>query len=54
MIIVVKNKHTLLYDEFKFKCTIGKGGFSNNKKEGDKKPQEDYIGLEIYIIEVTE
>ena len=26
-----------MYDEFKFKCTIGKGGFSNNKKEGDKK-----------------
>ena len=31
---------------------IGKGGFSNNK-EGDKKPQEDYIGLNLYY-KVTE
>ena len=28
MIIFVKNKDTLLIDEFKFRCSIGKNGFS--------------------------
>ena len=37
MTIFVKNKHTLQIDEFKFKCCIGKKGFTTNKKEGDKK-----------------
>ncbi len=37
MRIIVKNKETLLYDDFKFKCSIGKKGFSDNKKEGDNK-----------------
>jgi len=36
MRIIVKNKETLLYDEFEFKCSIGKNGSNNNKKEGDK------------------
>ena len=35
MPIIVKNKGTLLYDDFKFKCSIGKKGFNKNKKEGD-------------------
>ena len=35
MIIIVKNKDTLLIDDFKFKCCIGKKGFSNKKVEGD-------------------
>jgi len=35
MRIIIKNKETLLYDDFKFKCCIGKNGSSNNKKEGD-------------------
>ena len=35
MRIIVKNKETLLYDDFIFKCSIGKKGFNNNKKEGD-------------------
>tara|TARA_B100000035_G_C21000240_1_gene554533 strand:- start:1125 stop:1622 length:498 start_codon:yes stop_codon:yes gene_type:complete len=35
MRIIVKNKETLLYDDFKFKCCIGKKGFSIKKKEGD-------------------
>ena len=35
MTIIIKNKETLLYDDFKFKCSIGKKGFSKNKKEGD-------------------
>ncbi len=37
MTILIKNKHTLQIDEFKFKCCIGKKGSSKNKKEGDKK-----------------
>ena len=37
MTVFVKNKHTLQIDEFKFKCCVGKNGFTNNKKEGDKK-----------------
>ena len=37
MIIHVKNKDTLLFDDFIFKCCIGKKGFTNKKIEGDKK-----------------
>lgn len=37
MIILVKNKHTLIIDEFKFKCCIGKNGTALKKKEGDNK-----------------
>ena len=35
MIIVIKNKDTLLIDDFKFRCSIGKNGFSKKKHEGD-------------------
>ena len=37
MTILVKNKHTLQLDQFKFRCCIGKKGSTRNKKEGDKK-----------------
>ena len=37
MTIIIKNKETLLIDEFKFKCSVGKRGFSKNKIEGDNK-----------------
>ena len=37
MTILIKNKHTLILDEFSFRCSIGKNGSSLNKKEGDKK-----------------
>ena len=37
MIILVKNKETLNFDDFTFKCSIGKNGLSKNKVEGDKK-----------------
>ena len=37
MTIIVKNKHTLIFDDFKFKCCVGKNGFTKNKFEGDKK-----------------
>ena len=35
MLIKVKNKDTLIFDDFTFRCTIGKKGISNKKKEGD-------------------
>ena len=37
MTIIIKNKETLFIDDFKFKCSVGKKGFSRNKKEGDFK-----------------
>ena len=56
MRIIVKNKETLLYDDFRFKCSIGKKGFSNNKKEGDKKtPKGIYkIGCIFYRADKVE
>ena len=35
MIIHVKNNNTLIIDDFKIKCCIGKNGLNANKKEGD-------------------
>ena len=35
MIIHVPNKNTLIIDDFKLRCCIGKKGLSSNKKEGD-------------------
>ena len=35
MIIHVKNKNTLIIEDFTFRCCIGKNGFNSNKKEGD-------------------
>jgi len=35
MLIKLKNKDTLLIDNFKFKCCVGKKGTTTNKKEGD-------------------
>ncbi len=37
MIIILKDNDSLICDEFKFKCSIGKKGKTKNKKEGDKK-----------------
>ena len=46
MTILVKNKHTLLIDEFKFKCCIGKNGSTKNKREGDKKTPKGTFKIE--------
>ena len=35
MIIRVKNKDTLIVEDFKFKCSVGKRGIKKNKLEGD-------------------
>jgi len=50
MKIIVKNKDTLLFDEFKFKCSIGKRGITSKKIEGDKKtPKGTYALGPLYI-----
>ena len=46
MIIYVKNKHTLQVEDFRFKCCIGKGGTTKNKKEGDKKTPKGIFEIE--------
>tara|TARA_B110000114_G_C14947456_1_gene338912 strand:+ start:99 stop:587 length:489 start_codon:yes stop_codon:yes gene_type:complete len=35
MLIHVKNKSTLIIDDFKLRCCVGKNGLNFNKKEGD-------------------
>ena len=50
MHIIVKNKDTLLYDEFKFKCSVGKKGITSKKIEGDKKtPKGTYALGPLYF-----
>ena len=52
MTIYVKNKDTLIYDDFVFKCCVGKYGFTNNKLEGDKKTPIGLFSLDkIYFRE---
>jgi len=46
MTIFVKNKHTLLVDDFKFGCCIGKYGVSKNKVEGDYKTPRGIFEIE--------
>ena len=46
MTILVKNKHTLQVDNFKFRCCIGKKGSTKNKKEGDKKTPKGTFEIE--------
>ena len=36
MLIKLKNKDTLKFDDFKFRCCVGKNGIKQNKFEGDK------------------
>ena len=35
MIIHVKDKNTLIIDDFRLKCCVGKNGLNSNKREGD-------------------
>src|SRR5210317_1515313 len=46
MPILVKNKHTLLIDEFKFRCCISKKSTTINKKEGNKKTPKGTFKIE--------
>ena len=45
MTIILKNKETLLFDDFIFKCSIGKKGLIKNKIEGDKKTPKGIFSL---------
>ena len=45
MTIIIKNKETLIFDDFKFRCSIGKNGFTKNKVEGDKKTPSGLYSL---------
>ena len=45
MIIYLKNKHTLMIDNFSFKCCVGKNGISKRKIEGDKKTPIGSFGI---------
>ncbi len=45
MLIKLKNKDTLIIDEFEFKCAIGKNGLKKNKIEGDKSTPKGTFGL---------
>jgi len=45
MQIIIKNNDTLLYDEFEFKCVIGKKGSTSKKIEGDKKTPKGIYNL---------
>tara|TARA_Y100001958_G_C21205807_1_gene531922 strand:+ start:1086 stop:1577 length:492 start_codon:yes stop_codon:yes gene_type:complete len=45
MRIILKNKDTLLYDDFKFRCCIGKNGTTSHKIEGDKKTPKGIFSL---------
>ena len=46
MTILVKNKHTLQIDKFRFRCCIGKNGSTKNKKEGDKRTPMGKFNIE--------
>ncbi len=37
MAIILKDKATLVFDDFIFRCVVGKKGITNKKAEGDKK-----------------
>ena len=45
MLIYHKNKHLLQFDDFYFKCCIGKNGSSKNKLEGDKKTPQGIFNI---------
>ena len=45
MLIILKNKETLVVDNFIFKCNIGKNGIKTKKKEGDKSTPRGYFSL---------
>tara|TARA_B100000795_G_scaffold267000_1_gene251080 strand:- start:3510 stop:3998 length:489 start_codon:yes stop_codon:yes gene_type:complete len=45
MIIHIKNKNTLIIDDFTLKCCIGKKGFNSKKKEGDYSTPQGLFSL---------
>ena len=45
MQIIIIKKDTLIYDEFKFKCSVGKNGITSKKVEGDNKTPKGLYAL---------
>ena len=45
MTIIIKNKETLIFDNFTFKCCVGKNGTTSKKNEGDKKTPKGLFSL---------
>ena len=45
MTIILKNKETLIFEDFIFRCSIGKKGLIKNKIEGDKKTPKGIFSL---------
>ncbi len=50
MQIFVKDKNTLILDDFEFKCCVGKYGFTENKIEGDKKTPRGVFNLKSLFL----
>ena len=46
MSIILKNKDTLVFKDFIFKCSIGKKGLSASKVEGDNKTPKGTFSLD--------
>ena len=44
-VIILKNKDSLKFDDFDFKCSVGTNGLTNKKKEGDKKTPHGLYNL---------
>ena len=51
MQIFIRNKNTLLFDEFKFKCSTGKKDIPRIKKKVITRHQKEYIKLALYFTE---
>ena len=46
MTILIKNKHTLRFDDFQFRCCVGKKGKVKIKREGDLKTPKGTFKIE--------
>ena len=45
MTIIIKNKETLIFDDYVFRCSIGKKGTTKNKIESDKKTPKGIFSI---------
>ena len=45
MKIIIKNKETLIFDDYVFRCSIGKKGTTKNKIESDKKTPKGIFSI---------
>ena len=50
MLIKLKNKDTLVVDDFVFKCCVGKKGLNKNKIEGDNSTPKRFIWIGKIIL----